>query len=98
MLMCDFISSSSKRSLLNGMKILWDLKILWEMGYRRAKIKWDFISQCEVWHLCLNIQRDTFEKNNVDPDQTSPSWSVWSESTLFAHSVSSFHKVSEDLR
>ena len=33
-----FISSSSKNSLLNGMKILWDLKILWEMGSRRAKI------------------------------------------------------------
>ena len=47
-----FISSSSKSSLLNGMKILWDLKILWEMGSRSAKILWDFVSQCEVWHVC----------------------------------------------
>ena len=33
------------------MKILWDLKILWETGSRRAKILWDFVSQCEVWHV-----------------------------------------------
>ena len=33
------------------MKILWDLKILWETGARRAKILWDFVSQCEVWHV-----------------------------------------------
>ena len=46
-----FISSSSKSSLLNVMKILWDLKILWEMGSRSAKILWDFVSQCEVWHV-----------------------------------------------
>ena len=34
------------------MKILWDLKILWETGSRGAKILWDFVSQCEVWHVC----------------------------------------------
>ena len=46
-----FISDSSKSSLLNDMKILWNLKILWEMGSRRAKILWDFVSQCEEWHV-----------------------------------------------
>ena len=49
-----FIPSSSKHSLLNGMKILWDLKILWEMGSRRVKILWDFVSQCEVWHVWID--------------------------------------------
>ena len=49
-----FISSSSKNSLLNGMKILWDLKILWETGSRKAKILWDFVSQCEVWHVWID--------------------------------------------
>ena len=33
------------------MKILWDLKILRETGSRKAKILWDFVSQCEVWHV-----------------------------------------------
>ena len=37
------------------MKILWDLKILWEMGSRRAKILQDIVSQCEVWHVCTLI-------------------------------------------
>ena len=46
-----FISSSLKNSLWNGMQILWDLKILWETGSRRAKILWDFVSQSEVWHV-----------------------------------------------
>ena len=32
-----FISSSSKNSLLNGMKILWDLKILWKTGSEGPK-------------------------------------------------------------
>ena len=40
-----FISSSSKSSLLNGMKILWDVKLFWEMGSGRAKILWDFVLQ-----------------------------------------------------
>ena len=38
MLMCDFFSSSSKNSLLNGMEILWDSKTLWEMGYRMCDL------------------------------------------------------------
>ena len=33
------------------MKIPWDLKILWETGSRKAKILWDFVSQCEVCHV-----------------------------------------------
>ena len=37
------------------MKILWDLKILWETGSRRTKIQWDFVSQSEVWHVWLTF-------------------------------------------
>ena len=51
-----FISSSSKNSLFNGMKILWYLKSLWEMGSRRDKLLWDSVSQCEVWHVCLPLE------------------------------------------
>ena len=35
------------------MKILWDLKIL--TGFQMGQILWDFISLCEIWHVCINI-------------------------------------------
>ena len=50
MLMC-YLFLVLQKILLNGMKILQDLKILWETGSRRAKILRDFVSQCEVWHV-----------------------------------------------
>ena len=33
----------------DDLKILWDLKI-----FRMCKILWDFISQCETWHVCIS--------------------------------------------
>ena len=31
---------------------VWDLKNLMGIGFQMGKILWDFISQCEIWHVC----------------------------------------------
>ena len=47
------------------MKILWDLKILWEMESIRAKILWDFVSIHTFWPMILLAHSE-------GPDQTAP--------------------------
>ena len=83
------------------MKILWELKILWEMGSRRAKILWDFVSQCEVWHVCtclfskdqinLCIQAIWSESFLVEGMQNSFMWPIKTDQTEDAQSDSSLH-------
>ena len=41
---------------LDGLKILWDLKILWESAFRRAKFS-EILSQCEVWLVSLETDQ-----------------------------------------
>ena len=36
------------------LKILWDLKNLTGTGFKMGQILWDFISQCEIWHVCIS--------------------------------------------
>ena len=33
-------------------------------GYRRAKILWDFVSQCEVWHVWTRVDFDRYSEND----------------------------------
>ena len=52
-----FISSSSKNSLLNGMKILWDLKILWKTGSEGPKFS-EILSHSVRYGMYEYISRD----------------------------------------
>ena len=43
----------------DGLKILWDLKNLMGIGFQMGQILWDFISECEIWHVCQYWGTDT---------------------------------------
>ena len=39
--------------LQNGLEILWILNFFMGIAFQMAQILWDFISQCEIWHVWI---------------------------------------------
>ena len=48
--------------LLDGLKLLWDLKNLMGIGFQMGQILWDFISQCDIWHVCIHWPRKNMQE------------------------------------
>ena len=52
---CNLCLLVHKICLKFYLEILWDMKILLGIGFYMGRILWDFVSQCEIWHVWLHL-------------------------------------------